>query len=405
MKLYNSLSLKKENIEDEKVKIYACGPTVYDYMHIGNARPLIFTDLIIRILKFRNKSFKYLLNITDVDDKIINKIIATNSSFEKFIQFYINAFLKDFNSLNLNKPSLILKVSNNIPLFLKVIKILISKKKAYISNGNVFFDIKSINDYGILSKNIKKKLLVFNKDFNKKSQFDFVLWKKTSKGIRWDSNWSKGRPGWHLECATFIDHYFKDSITIHIGGTDLKFPHHENERAIFKAKNNIELSKIWIHNGHVNINHMKMSKSLNNVFYIKDFLKQYNINILKYLFYLKRYSQPLNINEKILSFVEREVRKIENVILNTEKFIKENKISLELKGLRIYNLAIFKEFMFELENDLNTANALEILKKIIKQINISLKKNNLEIKFYFCFLKFLNILGFYFKHIDFIVKK
>ncbi len=401
MKLYDSLSKQIVDLDllnKTEINIYACGPTVYDYIHIGNARPLVLVDLISRILKYQGKKVNFLLNITDIDDKIIDKAIKSEKTEVEISSFFSEQFLIDYACLNLNLPSKILTVTESIPEFIKYIDVLVNNKMAYVVNGNVIFDISKFSKYGELSNNKIDNLIsnqeIKNENF-KLNNSDFVLWKNTDIGIKWDSKWSQGRPGWHLECAVFVDKYFKTDLDIHVGGVDLKFPHHENERGIFMAKNNSEISKIWIHNGIVNINNKKMSKSLSNSFYVKNFIEHYDSNTLKYFFYLKKYMQPLNIDDNILVFVQKELSKMYNLIA---KFEENYDIRKLLKGedTKIEAEQIFYAFMQELNNNLNTANALEILKLLIKKINIDLKQGKINYMLYEKFILALNILGFSF---------
>ncbi len=404
MYLYDSLSTKNIKLEDiiknNTLNIYTCGPTVYDFVHIGNARPLILTDLIIKLAKYKNIKINYLLNITDIDDKIIDKAISISKSENEVANFFYEKFINDFDKLNITKPNKILKVTENIDKFISYINVLIEKKIAYISEGNVFFSVNKIKNYGELSKNNLKKLInISDIDNIKQNNLDFALWKKTVDGIKWNSKWSKGRPGWHLECAVFIDYYFKNELDIHVGGVDLKFPHHENERAIYFAKNNKEIAKIWLHNGLLNINNQKMSKSLNNSHYLKDFINKYNSNTLKYIFYTKRFLQPLNINEELINFAIIELKKITNMLMKFHEI--HHKIEfINDKNEDIIINDLFDKFIFELNNNLNTANALEIIKIFVKKINKLLKINKMNKNLYKKLKIAINIFGFDFSDLN-----
>ncbi len=397
MKLYDSISNQLVDLDTSNtISIYTCGPTVYDYIHIGNARPLILTDLLIRFLNFQNIKTNYLINVTDIDDKIINKALKDQVNELELANHYYTKFISDFRNLNLSKPQKIMRVSDNMPYFINYIKSLIANKHAYVSKKqNVYFSLAKSKTYGAISHNDISKLIQQNKndDRDKKTNIDFSLWKSTNYGINWNSPWGEGRVGWHLECAALISRYFKDTIDIHIGGNDLKFPHHENERAIFLAKEHKELSKTWVHNGHLHIKNLKMSKSLNNSVYVKDFIKKYDLNLLKYILYTKKYMQPLDFGDNIIQFANSEMKKIIYLVSKIEDLVFTNKIVLNYQESSI-DEQIFKSILAELENNLNTANVLEIIKKMMKNLNIKLKILNLNVNSYNYFLQTLSILGF-----------
>ncbi|ASP27804.1 cysteinyl-tRNA synthetase [Spiroplasma corruscae] len=386
MKLFNSFTGDITKLNSKSVTIYTCGPTVYDYIHIGNARPLILTDTLIRYLDYKNIDYNYLLNITDIDDKIINKANQLNITEEDLVNKYKKAFLEDMNNLNLLSPTNIISISSKIDEIIFFIDALIEKGHAYESNGSVYFDISSIEEeYGKLSKQEIDNLLNgvrFDNDINKKNAFDFVLWKKTKVGKKWLSKWGLGRPGWHTECALLIDNYFKNTIDIHVGGIDLKFPHHENERIQFIAKNNIELARFWIYNGHLTLNNLKMSKSFGNIINVKDFLTNYDPNVLRYIFLSSSYRQPLNITDTSINQAVEWNKKLHNLLktVNWKLAIKEvfenNKTPIDEDFNPLNFLEKFSNYM---DDDLNTPMVITLVDDLIKNINKQLKSGYLDL--------------------------
>ncbi|WP_339022803.1 cysteine--tRNA ligase [Spiroplasma endosymbiont of Crioceris asparagi] len=393
MKLFDSLSGKLVDFEKDKVSIYTCGPTVYSNIHIGNARPLILTDVLRRYLEYKGSDVNFIMNITDIDDKIINKAFEENKTEEQITQTYIDEFLMDLNNLNILTPNQLVSVSKNIEIIKNFVMSLYESNNAYKTEDGIFFDIKkNKTEYGKISKQKIDQLEVSSrKEINtkiKRSPQDFAIWKFTNKGIQWEFDLGKGRPGWHTECCAIIDHFFKDTIDVHIGGVDLKFPHHENERIQFVAKNNKELSNIWLHNGSLNIKNEKMSKSLNNIILVKDFVKSYSANTLKYLMLKNNYSYPLNFSEKDIEDANKWVEKIStlfkkiNILLVTEKFV-ESKKNFE------------NEFQKHMDNNLNTSLVISMVDEIIKQINKDISKN-IFVNDYIYLLNIIEILGFSF---------
>lgn len=397
MKLYDSLTTKLIEFDTKKVSIYNCGPTVYNHVHIGNARPLVIFDVLYRYLKFKKSDVKYVLNITDIDDKIINKAIEQNKTESEISEYYYESYLKikkDLNTLEMINP----KVSDNIQEIIHYIDKLVKNGFAYIHDNNVYFDTTKIKEYGELSKNKIEDLVPGSRiklSDSKHSEFDFVLWKKTDKGIKWDSPWGIGRPGWHTECSCLINKYIGDSVTIHGGGMDLKFPHHENENAQNRALKNRSLANIWLHIGMINVNNEKMSKSLNNFILVKDILLNYSYQALRWFFYQTNYANPLNYSDSIMQQMEDEINKIKKsiyvahskLIFNNYKFKKNNKL-------------IEDEFLNNLENNLNINNCVTIIYKLVKELNKLINQNdfkNAEIKLNIL-INSLSILGIEFEN-------
>ncbi len=397
IKLYDSRTNQFIELNDPEISIYNCGPTVYNHIHIGNARPLVTFDVLVRLLKHQNKSYKYILNITDIDDKIINESEKQNMSELELSSYYMDQYLKIKEKLN-TIPMINPKVSDNIDGIINYVDLLVQNGAAYIEDGDVYFDTSSTSTYGEISKRKTDELLngarveVDNKKHNPN---DFVLWKKTNKGLKWNTKWSLGRPGWHSECSYLINKHIGKQVTIHGGGMDLKFPHHENENAQNHALYNCSLAKIWMHVGMININNEKMSKSLNNFILVKDILNKYSYQSLRWFFYQSGYSNPLNYSDEIMQQMEKEIRKFENAI-NLAK------TTLILNNFEInQHQNISHKFEIALEDNLNLINAITELYKINKELNVAIKeKNNVLINnLLFIIINSLSILGIEFKNI------
>ncbi|WFQ92175.1 Cysteine--tRNA ligase [Mycoplasma feriruminatoris] len=379
MQLYDSLSKTKKTLNKKSINLYCCGPTVYNYIHIGNARPVLLVDVLIRYLKSRNIKVNYLQNITDIDDKIILKALDNKLNELEVSQKYTKAYLEDLKSLNINKPDEIILISTKMNEMIKFIKDLVDINAAYVLDGDVYFNIKKYeNEYCKLS-GYKLDELISGKrveiDSKKHYSLDFSLWKKTELGIKWDSVFGSGRPGWHTECVLLIDEYFKhQTIDIHVGGIDLKFPHHENERIQFIAKNNKELADIWLHNGHLQIENEKMSKSLGNVILVRDFIKQYNKNTLRWIFLTTNYTQPLNISNDLIYQANKFFEKLTNLSKKTIQFIIKNDLNIK----QIKKSEYIDQFNNYMEDDLNTSLVLSLIDSLIKQINKNIIDKNVD---------------------------
>ena len=399
MKIFDTRSNQyQELILDQKktINIYECGPTVYDHIHLGNVRPLLIADIIINFLQYKKQKYNYLLNITDIDDKIIAKAKKEKKTEKEISAYFQKQFLDIYRRLNLNFPSKILKVTNHINNIKKDIQYLLDKNVAYFDDDNIYFQIDKFLLYNQISKNklVNLRLIKARNKQLGKNNFDFALWKKTNVGQKWNFDNISGRPGWHLECASFIAHYFQETIDLHLGGVDLKFPHHENERAIFYfLKNHQEISRIFFHNGHVLLNKLKMSKSLQNCLYVKDFLCKYDANVIKYLFLLNSCLKPLNFNEEIFTFSQNEINKIQNLSnqiqlipsLNWKKIITKNDNSY------------LQKFLGYLENNLNFPNCLMVLNQLIKEIKKNFQDKSYNSNLIDQFWMMLKLLGLKFK--------
>lgn len=395
--VYNSLTNKKElfkSIQPNEVDIYVCGPTVYDDPHIGNLRPAVVFDLLKRLFLYVGYNVKYVSNYTDVDDKIINRAIKENKSEKEISEYYIDEYEKILLSLNVLPAEVHPRVTNYMGKIINFVDELIKKNAAYIVKDDVYFRVNSVGDYGLLS-NIKLDDLQagarIEENDNKENPFDFVLWKKTTKGITWSSPWGNGRPGWHTECVVMIDDIFKNTIDIHGGGFDLKFPHHTNEIAQFEANYHKPLANYWMHNGFININNEKMSKSLMNGFLAKDFIYQHGGLFTRYLLLTTYYRSPLNISDEILSNAQNEINKISTCLNSISKYMQLNNLQKVSEDL------LLDKFIDALCDDLNISNAMSEVFFIVKELNTLLrtkeKDNNRIVIYYSTLLKMLEILG------------
>lgn len=372
MKLYDSLTNSEKTINKKKINIYNCGPTVYNHIHIGNARPLIVFDVLFRLLTHLEYDVTYLHNLTDIDDKIINAAEKEGIFELDLSNKYAIAYEKVRHDLNI-KEMQIEKVSDNIQGIIDYIDELMKKNIAYEVNGNVYFNTKSIDNYGVLShRHIDEQYHGerVDKDDNKLNETDFVLWKKTDKGLQWDTKWSTGRPGWHTECVYLINKYFKDTLTIHGGGIDLKFPHHENENAQHYSLNHKHLAEIWMHVGHINVNKQKMSKSLNNFILVKDLLLKYSYQAIRWFMYQSNYRNPLDFSIELMDNNQQQINKINKTINIAKTNLIMNDALVLDQSLQNNN------FIDVLSNDLNITNAITIMLETVKNINNGIKQKN-----------------------------
>lgn len=396
IKLFNTLGKKKVSIKiyrNKIFRIYLCGPTVYDNIHVGNLRSIIIFDVINRLLLNLKIKVNYVQNITDVDDKIIAKSILKKTSEKKISQFYTKSYFKILKKYNIIKPNNSPLVTNYINKIKKLITILIKRKLAYNFKDEIYFKIKKNSDYGKISgqnlNNLRTGLREINK--TKKNEYDFVLWKKTNKGINWESPWGKGRPGWHTECVSMINENFNNkTIEIHGGGSDLIFPHHENERIQNLSLKKKELSKIWFHVAHIKVNKKKMSKSENNFISAEDFEKKYGSNALRFIIFNTKYNKVINLNENLIKQSIDYIKKLENAVKKIRFYLYENKIKMLIKK----NKKI-REIINFLLNDLNILKVLFYMEGFITLINKKILKDNIKEEINNLFFIF-KILGFNF---------
>ena len=396
IKVFDAKSNKKNEIVNKNVSMYVCGPTVYNDPHIGNIRPLLTFDVLYRLLKVQNYNVHYVHNITDIDDKIIQRAIQTNTDEMQIAKKYTEEYFKLMEAFNVFIPE-IHKVSDEINEIIAFIQKLIDNKCAYVVNGDVYFDVKSIKNYGEVSHNNIQDLINnvrIENDNNKKNPLDFALWKQTDLGLNWNSNWSKGRPGWHTECVVMINKYLDKQITIHGGGVDLKFPHHENENAQNYGANNCSLAQNFQYVGHLTINGQKMSKSLKNVVLAKDLLQKYQPEVIKWFFYQKYYGAPIDFSNEIMQEVSNQYNKIINAIN-----IFKTKYYLSTKQLPESKPSYNQTFLDILNDDLNFANAVSYIQNQTKELSVSITKQNKDklLKIYQDLIGAFIILGIHLK--------
>lgn len=378
MRIYNSLTDKVEEfkpINEGKVTMYVCGPTVYNYVHIGNMRPVITFDMVYKYLKYLGYDVKYASNYTDINPKITKAAEALGITEREVADKFIKAYEEDLKNYNCSNIDYRPRVINYLDDIFNFISKLIEKDYAYVADGDVYFRVSKIKDYGILSNQSIEELISGSRvdiDEKKENPLDFALWRKTTEGETFTSPWGEGIPGWHTECVVMINKLFGDKIDIHAGGVDLKFPHHENEIAQSIALNNNYIANYWMHNGHININNVKMSKSLNNFILAKDFIKEHSANVIKLAFLSTNYRQPLNLTDKVFE----------------EALIIDNKIKTVLKSANnelniknIHNIKEEKDSTFEeyMNDDFNTPNVITLLLSLVKDLNqeIRNKGNNI----------------------------
>jgi cysteinyl-tRNA synthetase len=379
MKIYNTLSRSKEEfvpLEEGKVKMYVCGPTVYNLIHIGNARPMIVFDTVRRYLEYKGYDVNYVSNFTDVDDKIIKKANEEGVTIDEIVKRYIAAFLEDTAKLNLKEEGMIRpKATENIGEMIKMIKELESKGYAYAVDGDVYFEVEKYEDYAALSHhNIEdlKSGARIDIDTRKKSPVDFALWKSAKEGEPfWNSPWGKGRPGWHIECSAMSKKYLGDSFDIHGGGQDLIFPHHENEIAQSKCSHGGEYGRYWMHNGYLNIRGEKMSKSKGNFFTLRDILKDYDGNMIRFFMLSSHYRKPIDFSDEELNMAKTAIERIENTILRAEEVLKETPtdITENLQEISEFLETSKKKFEDGMDDDFNTAIAIGTVFEMVKEIN------------------------------------
>ncbi|TVY12304.1 cysteine--tRNA ligase [Candidatus Phytoplasma pini] len=372
LKIYNSLQRKKENLNiknKQKMNIYVCGPTVYDHLHIGNTRNLIFFDLLKRYLTTLGIQIYLVVNITDLDDKIIQVALSQKTTEKNISNKYTNYFFKLLKKLEIDLIDEFPLVTDNIKDIVLYVDELIKKGYAYSTKSGIYFRVHLIENYGILSKQVLNKLkknVRKELDIEKENSEDFILWKRTEIGVKYPSPWFFGRPGWHTECVVLIKKIFKTTIDIHGGGSDLKFPHHENEIAQFFASDKKPLANFFMHIGQVNYQQQKMSKSTGNIIFTKDLLKKYEVNSIKLLFLSYHYSQPIDYSDDLIKFFEQKYNKL-IFILNKNNFkIVFNKI--KKSEIIDYYIQKFRSLM---DNDFNTANVVTLIEELCKIINKS----------------------------------
>ena len=382
MKVFNTLTKKKEEfvpLEEGKVRMYVCGPTVYNYIHIGNARPMIVFDTVRRYFEYKGYDVNYVSNFTDVDDKIIKKAIEEGVSSEEISQRYIAECKKDMAGMNVKPATKHPLATEEICGMVEMISELIEKGYAYEKNGTVYFSTRKFKDYGKLShKNLDdlrsggRSLLVSGED-EKEDPLDFVLWKPKKEGEPfWKSPWSDGRPGWHIECSVMSRKYLGEQIDIHAGGEDLIFPHHENEIAQSEAANGKEFARYWMHNAFLNIDNRKMSKSLGNFRTVREISEQYDLQVLRFFMLSAHYRSPLNFSAELMEASKNGLERILNATDNLKHLIASvaaEEMSAEEKEAFSKTDAYVEEFEKAMDDDFNTADAIAAIFELVKYAN------------------------------------
>lgn len=382
MKLYNTLTKRKEEfvpLEEGKVKMYVCGPTVYNFIHIGNARPMIVFDTARRYMEYKGYEVNFVSNFTDVDDKIIKKAIEEGVSAEEVSERYIKECKKDMADMNVKPATTHPQATKEIDGMIEMIQTLVDKGYAYAVDGTVYFRTRKFNEYGKLShKNLddlrsgNRSLLVSGED-QKEDPLDFVLWKPKKEGEPfWVSPWGEGRPGWHIECSVMSKKYLGEEIDIHAGGEDLIFPHHENEIAQSECCNGKIFARYWLHNGFLNIDNRKMSKSLGNFFTVREIGEKYDLQVLRFFMLSAHYRSPLNFSQEIMESSKNALERIVTAVTNlkhlSEAAQSENLSEEEqalLKEMGVYR----QKFEEAMDDDLNTADAVSAVFELVKFAN------------------------------------
>ena len=381
MRIYNTLTRKKEELKTitpGEVKIYACGPTVYNYIHIGNARPLCVFDTLCRYLEFRGYKVKFVQNFTDIDDKIIKKAIEEGTDYKTVSEKYIEEFWKDAKGLNFREATVHPKATENIDEIIEIIKTLVEKGYAYpVENGDVYFSPKNFSEYGKLSHQPLEDLEAgarINIGELKKDPMDFALWKGAKPGEPyWPSPWGNGRPGWHIECSAMVRRYLGDTIDIHCGGQDLIFPHHENEIAQSECCNGVPFANYWMHNGYINVDNVKMSKSLGNFFTVRDVAEKYGYEPIRYLMISSHYRSPINYSVDIIDQCKASLTRL-HTCRDSLDFALKNAGDGEPENaaeIRTQMEARKQQFIEAMDDDLNTADGLAAVFELVRDINVS----------------------------------
>ena len=380
MKLYNTLTRKKEEfvpVEAGKVKMYVCGPTVYNLIHIGNARPFIIFDVVRRYFEYKGYEVVYVQNYTDVDDKIINKANEEGVSSDEIANRYISEVEKDAKELGVKPATYHPKATEEIDGMIDMIQTLINKGYAYEVNGSVYFATRNFETYGKLSKKNVDDLEAGARiavDTDKRNPMDFVLWKPMKPGEpSWTSPWGDGRPGWHLECSVMAKRYLGDTIDIHCGGSDLVFPHHENEIAQSEAANGQQFAKYWMHNGFINVDNKKMSKSLGNFFTVRDIAADYPYEVIRFFMLSAHYRSPVNFSRELMEAAANGLTRIQTGYENLKYLLDQttNEEATTEEEVHLTNLKeLESKFEQVMDDDFNTADAVTVLFEIVKLANV-----------------------------------
>lgn len=387
MKLYNTLTRKKEDflpIKEGQVGIYNCGPTVYNFIHVGNARPLVVFDTLRRYFDYKGMKVKFVVNFTDIDDKMINKANDEGVKVSDIAERYIKEFKRDANGLHLyDYETLNPRATEHIDEIIDFIQTLLDKGAAYEANGDVYFDISHAKDYGKLSKKNLEDLISGHRvdiNDNKKNPSDFALWKNKKEGEPfWKAPWGEGRPGWHIECSVMAKTLIGDNIDIHTGGEDLQFPHHENEIAQSETCNGVPFANYWLHNGMITVDNEKMSKSKGNFFTVREISEEFDLEVLRFFLLTTQYRSPINFSREVMEQTKNSSKRLYNAKYKLEDALEKTALEKitedEEKLLKGYDKHVEK-FESAMEDDLNTADAITAIFDLVKDINLNLDENS-----------------------------
>jgi len=399
IKIYNSLTNKLEEfkpLKENELSMYVCGSTVYNDMHIGNARPVVFFDVVSRFFQYVGYNVKFVSNFTDIDDKIIKKAESEGVDESVISERYIKSILETYKLLNCLPHYKNPKVTETMNEIIEFVQLLVDKKGAYVVDNDVYFDVPNDDEYGILSGQTVENLISGSRveeNEKKRSSCDFNLWKETLVGKKWDSPWGCGRPGWHTECVVMINKIFQGMIDIHGGGSDLKFPPHENEIAQSKIAFNHNIASYWMHNGRIDFNGEKMSKSIGNIVDAKGLVKEIGYGPFRLLILSVPYRQPLNYREELLSQVKSDYEKIYKAKLSLCRKLQLQKNIVLEKNAEIKNEEVLKikdEFINAMSSDFNTANAITAIIKTVKMINVLTRQKEFDENYAVELLSLLN---------------
>ncbi|MBR5783230.1 MAG: cysteine--tRNA ligase [Clostridia bacterium] len=381
MKLFNTLTRQKEEFTEIKpgtVTMYACGPTVYNLFHIGNARPFITFDLLRRYLEYRGKKVRFVQNFTDIDDKMINKAREQGITVKELGEKYIEEYFTDAKGLGVRAATVHPKATDCITDIINLVKTLVDKGYAYAVDGDVYFRTKQFGEYGKLSHLPLDELesgARIGVDDRKEDPMDFALWKAQKPGEpAWESPWGMGRPGWHIECSAMANKFLGKTIDIHCGGVDLVFPHHENEIAQSECAHGAPFARYWLHNGHINVDNRKMSKSAGNFFTVRDAAAAYGYEVIRFFMLTSHYRSPINYSAEALEGAGAGLERLYTARDNLRYEIKNAKVAKKQEGEDIAPFTAFKDkFCEKMDDDLNTADAISVLFDLARQINITLE--------------------------------
>ncbi|WP_394581634.1 cysteine--tRNA ligase [Cytobacillus firmus] len=395
IQIYNTLTRQKEDfipLEEGKVKMYVCGPTVYNYIHIGNARPPIVFDTVRRYLEFRGFDVQYVSNFTDVDDKLIRVANELGTDVPAVAERFINAYFEDVSALGCRRADVHPRVTESIDIIIEFIQTLIDKGFAYESEGDVYYHTRKFDGYGKLSHQSIDELRVGARiavGEKKQDSLDFVLWKAAKEGeIAWESPWGQGRPGWHIECSAMAKKYLGDMIDIHAGGQDLAFPHHENEIAQSEALTGKTFARYWMHNGYINIDNEKMSKSLGNFVLVHDIIQKHDPQVLRFFMLSVHYRHPINYSDELLENTRTGLERIKTSYHNLQHR-REASVNLTDNNQEWLDkiTALHEQFIQDMDDDFNTANAVSILFELSKLGNYYLMEKNTAVEVIDAFTK------------------